>query len=127
MARLFNVEIFNKVINKAVTYYSDPQFNELLGRADSVVIQAIVDATPAGETVTVTYQVSNDGSPIAALWTDSSVAPAPAPATSADVPKSAMARSSSTDPMGSFGRVKVTCTTNNGVAVRVIATGRTDV
>ncbi len=127
MARLFNVEVFNKVINKSTTYYSDPQFNELLGRADSITLQVIVDSVPAGETVTAVLQVSNDGAPIDAVWTNTSVSVAPAPSGASDVPKSAIGRTSSTDPLGSFGRVKVTCATNNGNAVRVIACGRTDV
>lgn len=127
MARLFNVEVFNKVINKSISYYSDPQFNELLGRADSITLQVIVDATGGSDTITATLQVSNDGAPIDALWSTTSVAPAAAPASTTDVPKSAVGRTASTDPLGAFARVKVTCSNFNGTAVRVIACGHTDI
>lgn len=127
MARLFNIEIFNKVINKSTNYYSDVQFNELLGGADSVILQVIVDAVAAADTVTVQHQVSNDGSPTSGLWTNTSAAPTVSPTSVTDVPKASMARTASTDTMGAFGRVQVSCTTTNGVAVRVIACGRTDV
>lgn len=128
MSRSFNLEIFNGIINKAIStsfYYSDPKFNELLGSADVLVLQAIVESAPAGETVTVQYQTSNDGSPNTALWSNvSGFTASPAPSGTTDVPKSAIARNAASDAMGAFGRVAVSCATNNGVAVRVIACGR---
>jgi hypothetical protein len=129
MSRRGNFEIFNKVINKNVTYYSDPQFNDMLGQADTLVLQAIVDGTPGTETVTVQYQTSNDGAPIDALWKDvSGFACSVAPGSATDVPKSDMDRNAAGDAMGALGRVKVTCATNtSGVAVRVIACIRVDV
>lgn len=127
MARLFNVEVFNKVINKSTTYYSDPQYNDLLGRADSVTLQVVVDSVSASDTVTGLLQVSNDGAPIDAVWTSTSVSVGVTPGSASDVPKSNIGRTSSTDPLGAFGRVKVTTSSTNGVAVRIIACGRSDV
>jgi hypothetical protein len=92
-----------------------------------LALQVICDASPGAESVTATYQVSNDGSPISTLWVDSSVAPNLGAITAANVPQSTVARSASTDPMGAFGRVKVACTTQVGVLVRVVVCGRVDV
>lgn len=125
MGRSFNIEVFRKVINTGATYYSDPQYDELLGSADIVVLQAIVDATPGAATVTAQYQTSNDGGPVANVWHDPGNFPAsPAPASSADVPKSAMTRNASTDPLANRGRVAVSTSAQNGVMVRVIVCGR---
>ena len=126
MARSFNIEIFRKVINTGVTYYSDAQFDELLGRADRVVIQAIVDATPGAATVTATFQSSNDGAPNTSVWTSLPNTAAPSPASASDVPKAAMATSTKSNVSGMRGRVAVTTSAQNGVAVRVIACGRTN-
>ncbi|MBI5517092.1 MAG: hypothetical protein HY909_25155 [Deltaproteobacteria bacterium] len=128
MAKAFNVEIYNGVINKNVTYYTDPKWNELLGSADVLVFQAIVESTPAAETVTVQYQTSNDGGPLAALWSDvSGFTVTVSPSSATDVPKAAFDRNASSDAMGAQGRGTISCTTNNGVAVRLIACGRIDV
>ncbi|MBI5515049.1 MAG: hypothetical protein HY909_14835 [Deltaproteobacteria bacterium] len=126
MARFFNVVVFNKVINTGVTYYSDPQFDDLLGSADVVTLQAIVDGTPGATTVTAQYQTANESSAIAGEWATDANFPAaqPAPTSATDVPKSAMARNNPEAKMGDKGRVAVSCSAQVGVPVRVIACGR---
>ncbi len=126
MARSFNVEVFNKVINTGVTYYSDPQYDELLGSADVVTIQAIVDAAPGAATITAQFQSSNEGAPNSSVWLNPTNFPAaqPAPSGASDVPKAAMTRNRLDDNMGMRGRVAVSTSAQNGVAVRVIACGR---
>ena len=124
MARGFNIEVFRKVINTGVTYYSDPRYDELLGSADIVVVQAIVDSTPGAATVTASYQASNDGAPNTGIWVSLPNTAAPAPSSVGDVPKAAMARNTNTDALGARGRIAVSTSAQNGVAVRVIVCGR---
>ena len=63
MARLFNVEEFNKTINGAVAsppYTSSAEFYSLLGSADSLTVELVVDAVMTdGTTITATYYVAN--------------------------------------------------------------------
>jgi hypothetical protein len=126
VARIFNVMVFNKVINTGVTYYSDPEFDDLLGSADVVTLQAIVDGTPGATTVTAQYQTANEGSAIAGEWATDANFPAaqPAPTSATDVPVSALARNAPDAKMSTRGRVAVSCSAQVGVATRVIACGR---
>lgn len=126
MARSFNIEVLRRVINTGVTYYSDPQYDELLGDADYVALQAIVDATPGAATITAQYQSSNDGAPNTSVWQSSANFPAasPSPASTSDVPKAAMTSSQLGSNLGVRGRVAVSTSAQNGVSVRVIACGR---
>ncbi|MBI5512593.1 MAG: hypothetical protein HY909_02430 [Deltaproteobacteria bacterium] len=125
MPRSFNEVVFNKVINTGVTYYSDPRFDDILGGADVVTLQAIVDGTPGATTVTAQYQTANESSAIAGEWATDANFPAaqPAPTSAADVPKSDLARNNPDAKMGAKGRVAVSCSAQVGVAVRVIACG----
>ncbi|MBI5517091.1 MAG: hypothetical protein HY909_25150 [Deltaproteobacteria bacterium] len=126
MPRAFNVEVFRGVINTGVTYYSDPAHDKLLGSADVLALQAIVEATPGATTVTAQYQTSNRASPLVAEWSNppNFTAAQPSPASASDVPKAALTGSSLLDPMGSEGRVAVSCSAQTGVLVRVLVCGR---
>lgn len=126
MARLFNVEIFNSAINSGATYFSSPDFNELLGRADFLVLQVIVDSAPSTATITAQYQSSNDNGSNANFWVNNiNLAPAVS-ATTANCPGVDMKRSTSSDALGAFGRVSVSASAGAGFAVRVIACGHTE-
>lgn len=67
MARLFNVEVFNKTVSGAASpnqpkYYSGEEFAALLGSADSMCIQTILDTqggASSGVILTVTLQINN--------------------------------------------------------------------
>lgn len=67
MARLFNVEVFNKTISGAEEdppqYRTGEEFYALLGSSDTLWTQVIVDsqgaATTGNNTVTVTLEINN--------------------------------------------------------------------
>ena len=67
MARLFNVEVFSKTINGGgsppyARYTSGEQFYALLGSADTIILQVILEATEvAATTVTVEWQTTRAG------------------------------------------------------------------
>lgn len=126
MARSFNIEIFNGTINSGVTYYSAPEYNEMLGRADDLVLQLIVDAAPSTATIDAQYQSSNDGGQHTNLWKDVSALKPSASATAANCPCVDMKRSGASDILGAFGRVAVSASTGTGFSVRVIACGRVE-
>ena len=75
MARLFNVVVFDETISgansSAPVYYSHPSHHALLGSADVLNVQVIVEAIGAATTtVSVVYQISN--SAVESEWKDSS-------------------------------------------------------
>lgn len=67
MPRTFNVEVFNKTVSGAASpnqpkYYSGEEFAALLGSADSMCVQTILDtqgSASSGEVVRVTLQINN--------------------------------------------------------------------
>ncbi len=62
MPRIGNIKVIDEVLNGNATFESDPQHNEMLGRADSFTVQVFVTNTGGtSPTITVTYQGSNDG------------------------------------------------------------------
>lgn len=126
MARSFNVEIFNGTINSGVYYYSAPEYNELLGRADDLVLQLIVDAAPSSATIDAQYQSSNDGGQHTNLWKDVTSVKPSVSATTGNCPGVDMKRSTSSDILGAFGRVAISASTGTGFTVRVIACGRVE-
>jgi hypothetical protein len=125
MARTFNIEIFNGTINSNTTYYSAPEYNETLGRADDLILQLIVDSVPSTAVIDAQYQTSNDGGQNANLWKDVTGLKPSISATTANCPAIDMKRSSPADALGAFGRVAVsTSSSGSGFTVRVIACGR---
>ena len=60
MSRLFNVEVFNQTMGQGQTYFSGEEFYAMLGSADSMSAQVLVDAVAAYPTdVVVTFQTTN--------------------------------------------------------------------
>ena len=122
MARAFNTEIFNATATALIDAYSGANFYELLGRADDLAIQVIVDCVASSPSaVKVYYQMSNDGRENTFKDVANVNISTPA-AGSMDV---FYPLSSATN--GAFGRVRVDKTSmSQGTAtLRVIACGRT--
>ncbi len=133
MPREGNLEVFNTRINSGdgtttPVYYASSDYYDLLGSADTLVVQAIIDSTIAALDVTAQLEMTQDGGrewkPVAG------VNPTPSVSSPTDLPKSAMKRGSVTNgsPIPRQGRVKVWVsngTNHFGVGVRVIACGRT--
>ncbi len=62
MPRIGNITVFEETINGNGTFTSDPKFNELIGRADSLSVQTFASNT-GGTTpsLSCSYWGSNDG------------------------------------------------------------------
>lgn len=125
MSRLFNVEVFNQTIGAAAPVYSSQEFYALLGSADVIVAQLVLDgvsATSATE-VTVTYQVNNTTQE--QLWVDTPWNESVTASNADDPPKQeALVVPQGTDEhLGAFGRFKVAAD-KGGASVRIIACGR---
>lgn len=124
MARLFNVEVFNQMIG-ASAEYSSQDFYALLGSADAIVAQIVVDGVVATSltTVVVTYQVNNTMQE--QLWVDTPWNESVAASDPDDTPKQeALIVPQGTDEhLGAFGRFKVQAD-KGGASVRIIACGR---
>lgn len=127
MPRLFNVQVFDESISGDVnppTYYSMPEHHALLGSADTLLAQVIVEGlTNSTVTVSVTYQISNTGNE--SEWSDSSKSTTVAPAgfTAAALPKIGWIAIDTTADLGAFGRFKVTADKNSITKVRIIVCG----
>ncbi len=126
MARLFNVQVFNNNIGNAsnTSYFSDSQYNDLMGQADSIAFEIICDAAPGNETVSVQYWHSNDN----VNWTQVGSSFTLTVTAANGFPQSTIVNTMSlgTFTPGGFVRVQCKATSNaSGVAVRVIACGRT--
>lgn len=120
MSRLFNVEVFNQTTGKDPVY-SSSDFNELLGSADTMLVQIIVDAvTQANTVVSVYYQTNNTTQE--QLWT-SGAATTVTVTTIDDAPEQGVMTLPSTNGAGAFGRFQVTAT-KSGATVRIVACGR---
>ena len=71
MARLFNVEVFNKTVSVAASpnqpkYYTGEEFSALLGSADTYCVQTILDtqgSAVTGPVLRVTLQINNSNEP----------------------------------------------------------------
>lgn len=128
MARLFNVEVFNKTISGATEeedrpkYYTAEEFYALLGSADSLWVQAIVDyqgaATTGNNTVTVALEINNSNE--AETWE------APTGVSPVDVPFSETSPAKLTWVwLGTAAHVRFVVTSKYpNVAVRIIVCGR---
>jgi len=123
MARIFNVEVFNKTISGGGSppeYFTGQEFYGLLGSADKFVAQVIVDAIKADPTtVTVAYWVNNGTDE--ANWADTMTAVTVTTAGFTDLPIQGLLVW--TDPNGCYGRFVVTSDTP-GATVRIIVCGR---
>lgn len=127
MARLFNVEVFNKTISGAAQdpppYRTGEEFYALLGSADTLWVQTIVDsqgaATTGNNTVTVTLEVNNSNE--AETWQTPTGVNAESVAFSATSPAQKSWLWLGT---GAHARFLVTSKYPN-VAVRIIVCGRT--
>lgn len=128
MPRLFNLEVFNRVINgdngTPPKYYSAMEHAAVLGSADMMNVQIIIESTPgATATVTVVYQINNDGSE--ETWSDSNVGTSvllPGPTLAPVVQYMTI---SSLSDLGCYGRFRVTCD-SSATSVRIIACGRSN-
>ena len=131
MARLFNVEVFNKTINGAVAsppYTTSADFYSLLGSADSLTVQLVVDAVSVdGTEVTATYYVANGTEE--EMWNVAQKGADPmkvAVTSDIDLPtKSKLLFINPSDDFvnGAFGRFLI-LSTAPGAAVRLIVCGR---
>jgi hypothetical protein len=123
MSRLFNTQVFSGNIgnNSNSGYFSDPSFNDLMGQADEMLVQAFCDSAPASETVTVSMFTSNDNinwQPVSGFTLTLSINVANS------FPQTQILATSS-GPPGGFVRLQVTAANNSsGDAVRVIVCGR---
>lgn len=123
MSRLFNVEVFNQSMTgdstSAPTYVSGTEFNALLGSAESVKVQIIVDsAAVVSATVNVAFEYNNAVQDN--IWTTGTTANVTA-ATVADLPKTGYMTLTAPSDLGAYGRFRVSATEN--VTVRIIACG----
>ena len=123
MSRLFNVEVFNPTIGgvstSAPTYVSGTEFNALLGSAEKLKVQIIVDAIAAASTtVSVTFEYNNamqDNT-----WATGSTATV-AVAAIADLPESGFMTLSAPADLAAYGRFRVGA--NQNATVRIIVCG----
>ena len=122
MARLFNVEVFNKTIAGKTggpdPYYSGQEFYALLGSAEMMRFQVIIEASAvASTTVTVEFQMTN------AMEEDTWMPTASGSVTTANPTKQELDTFKVEAPdMCAYGRLKVT-SSQPGAAVRIIACG----
>ena len=130
MARLFNVEVFHRTISGASSsppvYHSGEAHNALLGSADVLAAQILVEASPTfPAVVTVTYELSN--STQEETWViNTGITQTVTAATAADMPAQAYLRVGSSDSaLTAYGRFAVTSDVA-GVTVRIIVCGRTN-
>lgn len=130
MARLFNVVVFDETISgdsggSKPIYYSNPSHHALLGSADVLNVQVIVESVSAVTTVvTVVYQISN--SAVESEWKDSSKSATVTVAgyTSADLPGMTFFAVDANIDLSAYGRFKVYADKNGACKVRIIACGR---
>jgi hypothetical protein len=123
MSRLFNVEVFNQSIagvsSSAPTYVTGAEFNALLGSAEKLKVQVIVDSMAAANTaVTVTFEYNNavqDNT-----WATGS-ATTVAVVAIADLPKSGFMTLSAPTDLAAYGRFRVSANLN--ATVRIIVCG----
>lgn len=123
MSRLFNVEVFNQSIggvsSGAPSYFSGTEFNALLGSAEKLKAQIIVDSMAAANTaVSVTFEYNNavqDNT-----WATGSTATVAVVAI-ADLPKSGFLTLSAPTDLAAFGRFRVSANLN--ATVRIIVCG----
>jgi hypothetical protein len=125
MARLFNVEVFNQVIgggSPAPVYYSGPQFNALLGSADELTIQYIVDATGGSLPAVVTFEPQCNNTEEEALWEATASTKTVTITAQSDLPGSTIDRYSLSSAFAAYGRFKVTAD-KHSVSARIIVCG----
>jgi len=123
MSRLFNVEVFNQSIggvsSGAPSYFSGTEFNALLGSAEKLKAQIIVDSMAAANTaVSVTFEYNNavqDNT-----WATGSTASVAVVAI-ADLPKSGFMTLSAPTDLAAYGRFRVSANLN--ATVRIIVCG----
>jgi hypothetical protein len=123
MSRLFNVEVFNQnfsgTASSPPTYVSGTEFNALLGSAETMKVQIIVDAIEAvTTTVTVVFEYNNalqDNT-----WATGNTT-AIAVSSLASLPKSAFMTFSAPADIAAYGRFRVSA--DKGATVRIIACG----
>jgi hypothetical protein len=132
MARLFNVVVFDDTISgdggaAPAIYYSRREHQALVGSADSLQVQILVDAIGTNPTsVTVTYEISNTGGDLEREWktTAKSKTLTASGFTSAKLPEMDFLMIDPTSDLGAFGRFKITSSENAPCKVRVIVCGR---
>lgn len=127
MARLFNVEIFNKTISgagaNAPFYYSSDDHAALLGSADVLTFQVILSSAKNVSTqVIVTYQWNNTLEQENWMTTGAG-ATTTSGATFADMPALNYFTVKDAIGLGAYGRIRVS-SDKEEVTVRVIACGR---
>ena len=121
MGRIYNTQVFNAIIGKNSNYYSDAQYNDLMGQADSMIVQCFCDSAPGTtDVVSVTVQTSNDN----LNWETLGSVLQLNVNTANPFPQHAIGNFA-TNP-GGFVRLQITVSTNStGDVVRVIVCGRT--
>ncbi len=127
MPRLFNLEVFNETVTGDATtppvYYSVREHQAVLGSADVLHAQIIVEAIgDAGTVVTVAYQISNTGNE--AEWTSSAKSTTVTPVAFTAVPFTGWLLVDAGVDIGAFGRFKVTSNKNAPARVRIVVLGR---
>jgi hypothetical protein len=125
MARLFNVEVFNQTIGSGRDYFTADEFYSMLGSADTMLVQILVDsAIDAATVVTIGYESSNVSQPWA--WIPGSETASITVTSLGSLPtKELLQLPHPDDGLGAFGRFKVT-TTNTGASVRIVVCGRSN-
>jgi len=131
MARLFNIEVFNQSISgdggSPGVYYTSPEQMAVLGSADALIVQIIVESVGALSTqVTVAYESSNTGSQIANEWGSVATATTSAAANWSDLPLVKPLTITTVGQIGAFGRFKVTSNNNAPAQVRIVVCGRSN-
>lgn len=130
MARLFNVEVFHRTIagasSSAPVYHSGEGHYALLGSADVLTAQILVEASPTyPAVVTVTYELSNNTQE--ETWiVNTGLTQTVTAATAAGMPAQAYLRIVFDDfVLPAYGRFAVSSDVE-GVTVRIIVCGRTN-
>lgn len=128
MPRLFNLEVFNRVISgdngSPPKYYSSAEHASVLGSADMMNVQIIIDSPPQTSVdVTVKYEINNDNSED--TWTPTSISKTVSLGGPTVAPASEFMTISSLADLGCYGRFMITSNQPN-TTVRVIACGRSN-
>ncbi len=128
MPRLFNIEVFNEMVTgdaSAPVYFSTREHQAMLGSADVLNAQIIVEAIgDAATIVSVAYQISNTGNE--AEWVSSSKNTTVTPGGFTGVPATGWLQVDTNADIAAFGRFKVTSNKNAPAKVRIIVLGRSN-
>lgn len=118
--RFFNLEVFHEYVPAGVTVYTDCSLDDLLGRYDSLAIQAIVD-NPAATTGTVVIAQLHSGD--GEHWLAKQLSPQINQSFGASTVTPVWGADSSGNPNLQFVRYQIILVTT-GATLRVLVTGR---